>query len=423
MSGQRAADVLDAETDAQEPVPLCVPHLGGNEWAYVKECLDTNWVSSAGSYVDRFERMAAGVTGVRYAVATTSGTAALHMALLLAGVRPGDEVLVSTLTFIAPVNAIRYVGAWPVFVDAEPAYLQLDTRRMAQFLEDECVRRDGELINAATGRRVRAILPVHVLGHPADMASVSALARRFGLAVVEDATEGLGARYRGAALGGLGDVGCLSFNGNKLVTTGGGGMILTNREGWARRARYLTTQAKDDAVEFVHGEIGYNYRLSNVLAAIGVAQLEQLAAHVAAKRRIAAGYIGGFRDVPGVAPMQEALWARSVYWMYTIRVDARRFGMDARDLQKFLDHRGIESRPLWQPIHRSPAHAEAPRAFCPVADALNQEALSLPCSVGLSGGQQDRVIQAVREAHGIIGLSRRGGAGLAAAVPQEAEQP
>jgi perosamine synthetase len=395
---------------ARESVPLCVPHLAGNEWAYVKECLDTNWVSSAGSYVERFERMAAAAAGARYGVATTSGTAALHIALLLAGVRPDDEVLVSTLTFIAPVNAIRYVGAWPVFVDAEPAYMQLDPDRLKQLLSQDCVRRGSELLDRATGRRVRAILPVHVLGHPVDMARVLELADAFDLAVIEDATEGLGARCYDGVVGSLGDVGCLSFNGNKLITTGGGGMIVTNHEAWARRARYLTTQAKDDPIEFVHREIGFNYRLPNVLAAIGVAQLERLEAHIAAKRRIAAAYATGLQGIAGITPMSEAPWATSVFWLYTIQVDADRFGMDSRDLHRLLAERGIETRPLWQPMHQSPAHAGAPPSACPVAERLNRDALSLPCSVGLSGSQQEFVIAAIREAHRcpISGMKRAG---------------
>ena len=389
----------EVATDARESVPLCVPHLDGNEWAYVKECLDTNWVSSAGSYVDRFEHMAAAAAGTRYAVATTSGTAALHIALLLAGIRPDDEVLVSTLTFIAPVNAIRYVGAWPVFVDAEPIYMQLDPQRLEEFLCRECIAQAGELIDRATGRRVRAILPVHILGHPVDMAPVTELARRFHLAVIEDATEGLGARCYNRAVGSFGDVGCLSFNGNKLITSGGGGMVVTDHEGWARRARYLTTQAKDDPIEFVHREIGFNYRLPNVLAAIGVAQLERLDAHIAAKRRIAATYAAGLGGLPGIAVMPEAAWAESVYWLYTIQVDADRLGMDARGLLRFLAERGIDSRPLWQPVHRSPAHA-GPRSFtCPVADRVNRDALSLPCSVGLSPRQQEYVIEAIARAY------------------------
>ena len=389
-------------------IPLCVPQVEGNEWAYVKECLDTGWVSSVGAYVDRFERGLAAAIGGGTAVATASGTAALHVALLVAGVEPGDEVLVSTLTFIAPANAIRYAGAWPVFVDAEPDFWQMCPARLREFLETGCELRDGVLRNRTTGRRVRAVLPVHILGHPVDLAPVLELARRFGLAVVEDATESLGAAYRGQAVGTFGDVSCFSFNGNKLLTTGGGGMLVSARAELAARARYLTTQAKDDPLEYVHGAIGYNYRLTNVQAAIGVAQLERLREYLAAKRRIAERYREGLADLPGLTLMREAPWAESAWWLFTLLVDEARFGMSSRALLRELDARGIQTRPLWQPLHQSPAHAGAQSTGCPVAESLHREALSLPCSVGLTESDQELVIAEVRR---LAAGDRPGGAG------------
>ena len=379
-------------------VPLCAPHIGGNEWAYVKDCLDNAWVSTAGAYVDRFEQAFAERVGTRYAVATASGTAALHTALLVAGVRPDDEVLVSALTFIAPANAIRYAGAWPVFIDAEPAYWQMDTAKAAHFLEQECVARADGLYNRATGRRVRAILPVHILGHPVDMDPLLAVARRYGLAVIEDATESLGARYRGRAVGRLGNMACFSFNGNKLITTGGGGMLVTDDVELARRAKYLTTQAKDDPVEYVHRSIGYNYRLTGLQAALGLGQLERLEAHLAAKRRIAATYNSALVDLPGITLMTEAPWARSAWWMYTILVEEGAFGLGSRGLMAFLQERGIQTRPLWQPLHRSPAHAASGATACPVAERLHRAGLSLPCSVGLTAEDQGRVVARIGEA-------------------------
>jgi perosamine synthetase len=377
-------------------IPLCVPEIRGNEWAYVRECLDTGWVSSAGPFVERFERELAAAAGTAHAVATVNGTSALHVALMLAGVEPGDEVVVPALTFIAPANAIRYAGAWPVFLDVEPHYFQLDGNRLEAFLRQGCTSQDGVLRNRQTGRRVRALLPVHVLGHPVDMEPVLALAREFGLVVVEDATESLGARWRGQPVGGMGLAGCFSFNGNKLLTTGGGGMLVTNDASLAERARYLTTQAKDDPIEYVHGTIGYNYRLTNIQAAMGVAQLEQLGPYVAKKRDIAARYGTAFRDLPGVRPMAEADWAESAWWMYTVLVDDAMTGIDSRGLMRALEREKIQTRPLWQPLHRSPAHADAPAADCPVADRLARMALSLPCSVGLDESQQARVIERVR---------------------------
>ena len=376
-------------------IPLCVPEIRGHEWVYVKECLDTNWVSSVGPFVDRFERMTAEIVGTRHAVATVNGTAALHIALLVAGVQPDDEVLVSTLTFIAPANAIRYVGAWPVFMDAEPAYWQMDPQKTVDFLTRECHWRDGALWNRATGRRVRAILPVHILGHPCDLDPVLDVARRYELPVIEDATEGLGARYKGRPVGSLGDIAALSFNGNKIITTGGGGMIVTDREDWARRARYLTTQAKDDPLEYVHNEIGYNYRLTNVLAAIGVAQMEQLDDCIASKRRTARIYSERLADVPGITPPRQADWAFSTFWLYTMLVDEARYGIGSRVLLRRLQEAGIQSRPLWHPIHSLPPYRDCQAYRIEVADRLYAQALSLPCSVGISDEQLDRVIERI----------------------------
>jgi perosamine synthetase len=377
-----------------------VPELRGNEWEYVKECLDTGWVSSVGSYVDRFEHGIAAYVGASQAVAAVNGTSALHIALLVAGVEPHDEVLVSTLTFIAPVNAIRYAGAWPVFIDAEPIYWQMDPQRVADFLDRECHWQGGELRNRTTGRRVKAILPVHILGHPCDMDPLLAAAHKYDLAVIEDATESLGAKYKGRMIGRLGDIACFSFNGNKIITTGGGGMIVTDNAAWAARARYLTTQAKDDPLEYVHNTIGYNYRLTNIQAALGCAQLEQLDSYVAAKRRIAATYAAALRGYPELTLIAEAPAVFSTYWLYTILVDANAAadGPDSRGLLRALQNRGIQTRPLWQPIHMSPAHVAAQQLDCPVAEQLNQRALSLPCSVGLSDTELSRVVAAIGDA-------------------------
>lgn len=306
----------------QDFIPLSVPEISGREWDYVKECLDTGWVSSVGTFVDRFEQGLAARVGVPFAVATVNGTSALHMALLAAGVEPEDEVLVSDLTFIAPVNAIRYVGAHPILVDAESDYWQMDPERVKDFLEKGCDSKGGVLRNRTTGRRVRGLLPVDVLGHPVDLAPLLELARRFDLRLVEDATESLGALYRGRPVGGNAELACISFNGNKVITTGGGGMILSRREDWARRCKYLSTQAKDDPIEFVHGEVGYNYRLTNVLAALGCAQLERLDDFVEIKRRIAATYLRELPAIPGLECNREASWGRSIFWMFTVLVDS-----------------------------------------------------------------------------------------------------
>lgn len=376
-------------------IPLCIPEIRGNEWKYIKECLDTNWVSSVGGFVGRFERELAAYVGTKYAVATVNGTAALHIALLVAGIQPDDEVLVSTLTFIAPANAIRYVGAWPVFIDAEPNYWQMDAQKVVDFLEKECRWQNGELRNNVTGRRIKAIMPVHILGHPVNMAPILQVARKYNLVVIEDATESLGAKYNGRMVGHLGDIACFSFNGNKIITTGGGGMVVTDNEAWARKAKYLTTQAKDDPVEYIHHDIGYNYRLTNIQAAMGCAQLERLGEYIAAKRRTAAIYTQALKPVPGITPMREAPWAKSICWMYTVVISETEYAMDSRAmLCRLIDNR-IQARPLWQPLHHSSAHKASLSYNCEVADKLHKQALSLPSSVGLTSADQQRVIDFV----------------------------
>lgn len=377
-------------------IPLCVPEITGNEWKYIKECLDTGWVSSVGPFVDRFEEELAAYVGAKRAVATVSGTAALHIALLVAGVQPDDEVLVSTLTFIAPANAIRYVGAWPVFMDAEPDYWQMDPQKVVDFLGKECQWRNGALYNKTTGRRVTAILPVHILGHPCDMDPILEIARKYSLVVIEDATESLGAKYKGRMVGHLGDIACLSFNGNKIITTGGGGMVVTDNEAWARRAKYLTTQAKDDPVEYIHNEIGYNYRLTNIQAAMGCAQMEQLDDYIAAKRRIAATYTEALKDISGITPMCEASWAFSIFWLYTVLVDEAVYGMGGRALLRHLNEKRIQVRPLWQPLHQSAAHSGAQAYRVEVADQIHSQALSLPSSVGLDASKIEALTEVLR---------------------------
>jgi len=249
------------------------------------------------------------------------------------------------------------------------------------------------LFNLVTGRRVRAIMPVHILGHPVDIDPILELARKYELIVIEDATESLGAQYKGRNVGALGDIACLSFNGNKLITTGGGGMIVTNNGRWAERAKYLTTQAKDDSIEYVHNEIGFNYRLTNLQAAMGVAQTEQLDSYIHAKRKIAKRYEEGLKDLTGITSMSEASWARSTFWLYTILVDGNRFDTHSRDLLHHFGEFRIQTRPLWQPLHLSRAHRASFMTDCTIAERLYEQALSLPSSVALTPADQDRVLR------------------------------
>jgi len=379
-------------------VPLSVPEIGGNEWKYIKECLDTNWVSSAGSYVDRFEVMLAKYSGSKYGVATVSGTAAIHIALLVAGVKADDEVLVSDLTFIAPANAVRYIGAWPVFIDAEPDYWQIDPQKVIDFLDNECRMVDGQLVNKTTGRRIAAVLPVHILGHPCDMDPILEAARKYGLTVVEDATESLGSTYKGRMSGNMGDLACFSFNGNKLITTGGGGMIVTNNQVSAQKARYLTTQAKDDPVEYIHGEIGFNYRLSNIQAAMGVAQMEQIGDFVSKKRAIARAYEKAFNSVDGITTMAAQPDTEPVYWLYTILLPEPTTLENRKRVIRELNESGIGARPLWHPIHSQGPYKECQAYEIDHTERLYQRGISLPSSVGLTDAEQERTIAAVKAA-------------------------
>jgi perosamine synthetase len=384
-------------------LPLSEPLLAGNEARYVAECVTSGWISTSGPFVSRFETQLARAVGAPHAVATQSGTAALHTALAALGIGEGDAVAVSTLSFIAPANAVRYVGALPIFVDAEAEYGQLDPAQLEALLEDECDSGSQGLIHRASGRRLRAVLPVHVLGHPAEMPRIVAIARRFGLFVVEDAAEALGARIRGdasgsdapeatAAAGTFGDIGCFSFNGNKTVTAGGGGALVCHDSRWAARARHLTLQAKADAKAYVHDEIGFNYRMTGLHAAVGCAQLEQLASHVERKRDIRKAYAAAIADIAGLSLLPEAPWAVSSAWLTAVRIDAPVFGAAACEVVDALAAAGIGARRLWQPLHRSPAHTASAAMGGGVAERLHDEVVCLPSSPGLREADLRRVV-------------------------------
>jgi perosamine synthetase len=379
-------------------IPLSVPQLTGREWCYIKDCLDTGWVSSAGSYVTRFENEVAKAACTAHAVATQCGTAALHTALLVCGVKPGDEVLVSTMTFIAPVNAIRYANAIPVLIDSEATHWQMDVNLVRQFLTEECRQESGKTFNKKTGRRISALLPVHILGHPVDMTNLMQLAQEYGLSVIEDATESLGSYYFGKPTGGLAHIGCFSFNGNKIITTGGGGMLVTENSEWAKKARYLTTQAKDDPNEYVHHEVGYNYRMTNIQAAFGCAQIEALGRYVERRRQIRSLYETHLNHVPGLSFQEEAKNTVSNCWLTTIYINPLKFGVNARNLRTTLKDHRIEARPLWQPAHLSPAHQDAVKLPCPVSEDLYQNCLSIPSSSSSSDNDIYRVIDVIQKA-------------------------
>jgi perosamine synthetase len=371
-----------------------VPFLGGNEWKYVKECLDTNWVSSAGAFVERFEREMAAYVGVPHAIATVNGSAALDVALRAVGVGAADEVVLPTLTFIATAGAVVHCGAQPVFLDSEPVSWGLDPHRLDEFLSRECERRDGRVVDRATGRRVAAVLAVHLYGHPCDLDPLLDLCRWWALPLVEDAAESLGALYRGRRVGCDGLVGCLSFNGNKIITSGGGGMVLTRDAAVAARVRKLSTQARSDPLEWVHDEVAFNYRLTNLQAAVGAAQLEQLEDFLDRKRRTAEFYAQALERVDGVTPFREAPWARTNWWLPTVLLDERRCP-DVRALIRQINAEGIEVRPVWHPLHRQPPLRDARTGPIEVADRLWDRGLCLPSSVGITPEERQAVIDAL----------------------------
>ncbi|MBF0330170.1 MAG: LegC family aminotransferase [Nitrospirae bacterium] len=361
-------------------IPLSEPEISGNEWKYVKDCLDSGWVSSVGEYVGRFERMVADYTGSRFAVATVNGTAALHVSLIACGVLPGDEVIVPTLTFIAPANAVRYCGAYPVFMDCDPDTLCIDAEKTAHFLDIECCKgKDGHTYNKMSGRRIKALMPVHVFGHPSEMKSLMEICSNKNIDIIEDATEGLGSEYGGKKTGSFGRSGCFSFNGNKIITTGGGGMVVTDDEALAKKVRHLTTQAKTDPVEYDHDEIGYNYRLTNIQSAIGVAQMERLEEFIERKRKNARLYSELLSKVPGAELMWEQPGVRSNFWFYTIRVSSGQ----KKPLMDSLASKGMQARPVWKLMHTLQMYADCQGYFIEKATEAYERCLNIPCSVGL----------------------------------------
>jgi perosamine synthetase len=388
--GAIVAGIAQAMATNERPVSLHEPRFAGHEWDYVKQCLDSGWVSSSGRFVDEFEARLATLCGTKSAIAVVNGTAALHVALRLMGVGPGDEVMVPALTFVATANAVTYCGAVPHFVDADAHSLGLDPQKLKLHLERIAVRRNGACINSQTGRAMRAVVPVHVFGHPVDMDALKAVCDPFALPIVEDATESLGSTYRGRPCGGLGHVGVLSFNGNKIVTTGGGGALITNDAELARHARHLTTTAKvPHQWAFVHDEIGWNYRLPNLNAALGLAQLEQLDGFVAAKRQLARRYAQAFAPLSGVTFVTEPKGTASNYWLNAILLDDDS-GL-ARDAVLQASHAaGLLTRPAWTPMHQLAIFRDCPRADLAAAESIARRLVNLPSSAILGMNDVDR---------------------------------
>lgn len=374
---RRAVGVPDGTLALHEPV------FGGNEIPYLEECIKSTFVSSAGEFVNRFERMLEEVTGAKRAVAVVNGTAALHACFRLAGVAPGDEVISPALTFIATPNAIAYCGANPHFVDSSFDTLGMDSQALAARLDAIGRRTSDGTFNRETGSRIAAIVPMHTFGHPVDMEGILSIADHWGIPVIEDAAESLGSTYGGHAVGSQARLAALSFNGNKIVTTGGGGAILTDDEELGRRAKHLTTTAKlPHKWAFVHDEIGFNYRLPNLNAALGCAQLEQLPGFLASKRRLAAAYDRAFAGLPGVHFAREPEGTTSNYWLNAILLDEANSSL-RDDVLAALNDAGFGARPVWTLMHHLPMFRTCPRGDLRVAESIERRLINLPSSASI----------------------------------------
>lgn len=376
------------------PIPLSQPVIIGNEWKYIKDCLDSGWVSSAGDYVTRFEEVVSKFTGTKFAIATTNGTSALHLSLIACEISQNDEVIVPTLTFVAPVNTIRYCGANPIFMDCDPQTLCIDTEKLAEFMEKyTCLKDDGYAYNRETGRKIKAVIPVHVFGHPANMKELKEICDKYHLIIIEDATESLGSEFQGLKTGSFGKTGCFSFNGNKIITTGGGGMVVSDDEVLVKKIRHLSNQAKKNSFEYDHDEIGYNYRLTNILAAMGVAQMEKLNEFIFLKRKNALFYKEKISLENKVELLWEKEWAKSNFWFYTIKTPK-----GCKDgLIKHLASKEIQARPAWKLIHTLPVYRDF-QAYCiEAAIEIYDRCINIPCSVNLKNNEMEYVVEKINE--------------------------
>jgi len=375
----------------QQLIPLSVPNIAGNEWKYVKDCLDTGWISSVGSYVTQFEQMVAQFAGAKYGVATVNGTSALHISLLLSGVRPNDYVILPNLTFVASANSVKYLGAEPILIDADPDYWQMDLDLLEEFLENETDEKNGELIYIQDGRRIAAIMPVHILGNMCDMDRFASIVKKYPLPVVEDATEALGTRYKGKHAGTFSPLGCFSFNGNKIISTGGGGVIVSDNEELAKKAKHITNTAKASVDEYYHDEVGYNYRLVNILAAVGVAQMELLPSFIKRKKEAVAFHKKELTGVADIRFQKELPDVETNGWLFTIQT---------KHQQKLLDHLNankILSRRFWMPMNKLPMYKDCPYIQKKDnADYIYNTCLSIPCSTSITDEQLEIVAKEVK---------------------------
>jgi len=383
-------DKLNTKVIVSKRLPLSEPTINGNEWKYVKECLDSGWVSSAGKFVDLFAKEFGQYLNAKHAIPTSSGTSALHVSLVALGLQPDEEVIIPSLTFIATANVVRYCNAYPVFMDVDDKTLCMDVEKVKDFLERECIQSDLP-VNKSTHRKIKGIIPVHIYGHPVDMDPLLELARTYNLFILEDATEALGSKYKGKMAGTFGSASAYSFNGNKIITTGGGGMVTTDDSALAERIKSLTTQARTDGMEYYHNEVGYNYRLNNIQAALGLAQLEKIDEFIQSKRRIAEFYQRELGDVVRVCGEEE--WAFSTYWLCWVIMG----GESRKQIIERLNAKGIQARPLFVPLHLLPPYRDCQTYHTERSEYLYEHGINIPSHVGLTDDDLEFVVSEMKK--------------------------
>lgn len=392
---------IEGEFMSNREIPLSVPNLSLDILEKVKETIETGWVSTGGRFITEFEDKIAKYVGVDRAVSCQSGTAGLHLALRVLGIGPGDEVIVPTLTFIAAVNPVKYMGAEPVFMDCDNN-LNMDMNKLEEFLVEECDYIDGKVFNKKTKRQIKAIIVVHIFGNPADMDKLMEIKRKYNLKIVEDATEALGSyylegEYAGKYCGTIGDVGVYSFNANKIITTGGGGMVVSNDQELLDRVDFLSLQAKTDPLYFIHDEIGYNYRMTNIQAAFGTDQIDRLEDFIDIKIKNYNLYRDAIEDIEGLTLLPFRKDTRANYWFYSVIVDRDIYGIDRDELLKRLNSRNIQTRPLWGLIHKQKPYHGNQTYKIEKALFYEENLINIPCSTNLSKDEVEIVINRLKE--------------------------
>ena len=380
-------------------IPLSVPNLKGNEKKYLKECIDTEFVSSVGKFVDLFEKKISRYTNSKYAVACTSGTAALHLSLRIIGVKSQDEVIVPTMTFIATANAIKYLNASPIFMDCDE-YYNIDVKKLLSFLKFNTFFKNGYTYNKKTKKIIKAIIPVHVSGNAVNLKPILNICKKKNILIIEDAAEALGTFYidnkkKGKHAGTIGDIGCLSFNGNKIITSGGGGMIITNNKELAKKARYLSTQATNDSINYVHNEIGYNYRLTNIQAAVGLAQLEKINLFIKKKKYIYNFYKKHFKNTKDFALAKRPNYANNNGWMVSL-VLKKINNIKKNSIIKKLLFKKIQTRSMWLPVHMQKQFKGYQKYKIDKANKLFYSSINIPCSTNITNGELTKVVKVLK---------------------------